>query len=358
MTNTNEKGSLNSTTPARRADMGDRIWILGASDPEMAAVEALLVECGERVAHALNEHGERVHPGAADRGVCHRYVTDCGTAGSAETTWYLVECDVPTPSRAARVVIDHHRPGDPGYGRLPTEFLPASSIGQVIAELARLERLPRDWEEVSEGDCTSIVGSLAHRARGWAVTRGLRSAYGVPVWYGQAIPLAYVLLAAGDHCLAAAYRGECPGVHPDELMRHRAASRAAFQGRAVADVLADIEHAQAALRAAPKLCILGAADMPHTADHGWESVCDGCAVDEVYVADMRRPEPVAELVEAATRLDMPYMSGPLAQTDGRRKYTVSGSERVVRAWLDWAEREGLVDAYGDPARGFAGAYAP
>src|SRR5690606_25622302 len=40
------------------------------------------------------------------------------------------------------VVIDHHRPGDPGYGRPPEEFLAASSIGQVITELARLGRLP------------------------------------------------------------------------------------------------------------------------------------------------------------------------------------------------------------------------
>src|SRR5690606_42081711 len=45
------------------------------------------------------------------------------------------------------------------------------------------------------------------------------------------IPDRYVLAAAADHCLAAAYRGECPGVDPDALMRWRVESRAAFQGR-------------------------------------------------------------------------------------------------------------------------------
>jgi hypothetical protein len=30
------------------------------------------------------------------------------------------------------------------------------------------------------------------------------------------IPRRYVLAAAADHCLTAAYRGECPGVDPDD----------------------------------------------------------------------------------------------------------------------------------------------
>lgn len=32
---------------------------------------------------------------------------------------------------------DQGRPGDPGYGCPPAEFLPASSVGQVMADLAR-----------------------------------------------------------------------------------------------------------------------------------------------------------------------------------------------------------------------------
>lgn len=47
--------------------MTDRLWILGAPKPEMQAIETLLTECGERVAYALDERGERVHAGNAYR---------------------------------------------------------------------------------------------------------------------------------------------------------------------------------------------------------------------------------------------------------------------------------------------------
>src|SRR5690606_10871211 len=151
-----------------------------------------------------------------------------------------------------------------------------------------------------------------------------------------------VLIAAADHCLGAAYRGECPGVDPDELMRWRAESRAKFQGRTVDEVLADVERAQAPLRAAPELGLLG----------------DPCSA--VVVRDMRQPvdqRPTRELPEAAVRLGIGYVSGPLVGPDGRQKITCSGTADQVRAFLDhWAPAQGLVDAYGDPARGFAGAY--
>src|SRR5690606_12426626 len=47
----------------------------------------------------------------------------------------------------------------------------------------------------------------------------------------SAIPHDLVLTAAADHCLGAAYRGECPGVDTDELLAYRVASRARFQHR-------------------------------------------------------------------------------------------------------------------------------
>src|SRR5690606_15675856 len=84
----------------------------------------------------------------------------------------------------------------------PAEFLAASSIGQVIAELTRLGKLPAQEPE------------------------------------------AFVLVAAADHCLGAAYRGECPGVDPDALMHWRVAQRAQFQGRAAGQILDDIERAR------------------------------------------------------------------------------------------------------------------
>src|SRR5690606_33115174 len=117
------------------------IWILGAPDPEMAMIERLLAEVGERVVHALEGGGQRVHPGSAYRAEALSAPVPDGAPV------YAVECGGPAIPAGA-VVIDHHRPGDPGYGRPPKEFMSASSIGQVIAELARLDVLPEDWRYV------------------------------------------------------------------------------------------------------------------------------------------------------------------------------------------------------------------
>lgn len=298
-----------------------RIWVLGAPDPEMEAIETLLRECGEQVAYAL-DGADRVRADRAYAGTSVRYATDCGEAGHTES-WYLVECAVPVPDTSTVTRIDHHRPGDPGYGRPPSEFLSASSLGQVIAQLAHLDRLPETWP------------------------------------WGE-VPRDLLLAAAADHCLGAAYRGECPGVDPETLMRHRATERARFQRRPTEDVLRDIEETSTALRAAPLVSLA-----IETRDYDrWGQIAEwsGCpAVEftdhEITVRDMRREPPYPELVEAATRTDLAYISGPLVGPDGRCKYTCSGRAEHIQAFFAWAQRTGLVDAYGDPARGFAGAYA-
>src|SRR5690606_36652810 len=112
-----------------------RVWALGAPDPEMQRIEDLLSGLGEQVVHALDAAGQRVHPGAAYRATALSAPVPDGAAV------YAVECGGPAIPAGA-VAIDHHRPGDPGYGRPPAEFLAASSIGQVIAQLARLGRIP------------------------------------------------------------------------------------------------------------------------------------------------------------------------------------------------------------------------
>jgi len=197
-----------------------RAWILGAPDPEMVAIERLLTEAGETVLHATAD-GRRVHPGST-------YRADPVDSGGAAMV-YLVECAPTilihhaTPDRIQTVVIDHHRPRDPGYGRPPSEFLAASSLGQVITELARLGALP-SWPHAmsSPADDGPGLGILDYCGPdGWRV--GSRTgADDVGCW----IPVDIVLCAAADHCLGAAYRGECPGVEPDELMQWRAESPA------------------------------------------------------------------------------------------------------------------------------------
>lgn len=315
--------------------MADHLWALGAPDPEMEAIARLLFAAGETTVYARDSSGRRVHPGNA-----------YDAAPPEGEALYAIECgwrrDDTAPDNV--VTVDHHRPGDPGYGRPAADFLAASSIGQVVSILADtallgLRAISR-WPRIeADGSSYLLRGEYRHSAQhGWAVclSPGQRAdEYDEPavssLW--ACVPHDVVLTAAADHCLGAAYRAACPGVDPDTLMRWRAMARAEFQRRDVDDILRDVEATTAALRTAPRLDIGG-----------------------MTVADMRREPPYPELPEAAARAGLPYMSGPLASPDGRRKYTCAGEPAQVRAWMTWAQHHGYVNIYGDPERGFAGCY--
>lgn len=255
-------------------------WILGASDPEMARIEMVLQHAGQAVAYATLA-GSRVRPDQA-------YRADGTTPPVPDGALaMLVECGGPVADRLVVVGrYDHHRPGDPGYGRPPAEYLDASSLGQI---LVRLGRTPTDEDR---------------------------------------------LVAAADHCLEAAYRGACPGVDPDRLMRWRLESRAAFQRRSVEELARQVETARAVLAQAPPL-VLGEGVPP--------------------VADLRQAGYVPELPEAAAREGRAFVA---VSPDGTRLICQAGTPEQIRAFLAWAQAHGLRDPYGDPARGFAGAALP
>jgi hypothetical protein len=206
-------------------------WILGAPDPEMAAIEVLLREAGQAVLYAADQTGRRVIPSTA-----YEAVGVVGDLPSGEIV--LVECGGPALD-ALRVVArcDHHRPGDPGYGRGPEDFLAASSVGQVIVALGAAGRLPAEWpgetreEAARRLGCDPWISTGAALAPGeiwfrpgpkpyWVV--GCRADGRYPharyVWGpGEGVgalrvPDHICLTAAADHCLAAAYAGRCPGV--------------------------------------------------------------------------------------------------------------------------------------------------
>jgi hypothetical protein len=365
----------------------------------MQAIETLLRECGEQVVYAVDARGERVTPATAYRA----RLAEPATAGVI----YEVECMV--LDRASLVserciTIDHHRPGDPGYGRPPSEFLAASSIGQVIAELAHTRTTSNlfNYDVVLDNAQWSRIEAGTHHdhTMSWGcdddripdvevdrfsdlgdplptVVRLLEQSWPTPfAWVAEigayiictprggfelggseswhVVPADFVLTAAADHCLGAAYRGKCPGVDPDALMRWRAESRARYQRRSVEAILADVERAKEALQNARRLDLVPGVpccqhlDCPECAGYG--------TVGGVNVRDMRGQH-VPELPEAATRLGLGYVADVRDGRDGRRKIVCSGDAEQVRAFLEvWAPAQGLLDLYGDPARGFAGGY--
>lgn len=267
-----------------------RLWVLGAPDPEMERIEADLSRAGESYEYAT-KGCRRVRPSEAYGCDPVRACESCDGEGDCDV--YLVEC---APRRVmgiqhddtytGRVIaVDHHRPGDPGYGLPPEEFFRASSIGQVC-HLLGLE---------PTGDI--------------------------------------LLAAASDHCPAAAYRGLCPGIDPDELMRWRIECRARFFGVTTEDLLSTVDRAIKAILDSPTLLVGG-----------------------VEVRDIRSGF-IPEAPEASLRLGVPILS-VLETPDGRTKISILGDHTgdAVKQFLSDADRQGLSDVYGDPARGFAGGY--
>lgn len=289
------------------------LFVLGASDPEMTAIETVIDRSQHVVAHSY-ANARRVHSGNA-------YAWD--SLGPTEmravrgARVVLVEC---APARAellhdaaSVVCVDHHRAGDPGYNRPPPEYWAASSLGQV---------------------CTML---------GVVATAQLK------------------LVAAADHCLSAAYAGICPGVDPVALGEWRIASRGAFQRRAVEAVRADIERAMAVLQRAPRdaygvVRVFPGDDSVLCGQHGAE--CSG--MTRTCWGD------VPELPEAAVRLGVAFVARPRPGPDGRAKLVLqAATPKQVQNMLDGhyhsilmedGSAARIVDVYGDPQRGFAGGY--
>lgn len=307
--------------------MNKVVVICGADDVEMNAVEQLAFTANFTVvAAAVGE--VRCHPGNAYKfnsllsvdGV----VDDPATLFEGAARVITVEC-APTPDFAypagTRIIkIDHHKEGDYGWGLPADKFLEASSIGQLWAMITKEDLFvdPDEWS------FDYFDGKNAHFR---AMSNGHWQSEGdysvVPV------PRDVMYTAAADHCLEAAYRGRCPGIDPDALMAWRAESRATFQRRPVADVLADVEAARVRLRDA-----LG---------------------DRQY-ADLRG-ESIPELPEAACREGVAYLATQ-SDRDGRKKVVLGGaaSPELVRSFMNGEVVPGLTDYYGNPDRGFAGGY--
>lgn len=271
------------------------VIIFGGEDVESAAARVVARNQGYTTATAVTADGKKVHNGNAYQATSCLVDEESGTNGVTQAI--IFEC---SPAAAGELPViarcDHHNPGDPGWDMGASQYWEASSLGQL---------------------CTLL---------GVEPTPELR------------------LVAAGDHCPAGAYLGQCPGVDSAEFAEFRLAGKVAFYATnpRTADK-ADAGKIRAAMEAAK--VVLEAAP-----------VVNG-------VRDLRTAGEVDELPEAALSTGMAYMAS-LPDTDRERKPT--GNTKIVigghttpedvRAFMVWAATltNRVGEPYGNPDRGFAG----
>jgi len=274
--------------------MKNILIIFGGADFEEAAARKVAIEAGMSVATATTADGKKCHAGNAYQAT--GFVLDSGTLEDV-TEVIIFEC-TPVVAGEQPIVLraDHHNPGDAGFGLGPGKFFEASSLGQLMNFLG--------LEPTTEQQ----------------------------------------MIAAGDHCPAAAYAGLCPGVKPAEFAKFRVSQKLAFYAgdsrnahKATPELLAAvIEVAKAKLLTAPEV--------------------DG-------VRDLRAVGYIDELPEAALSLGLAYMSS-IPDTDrdrnptGNTKIILGGhtTPEAVIQFMEWGNSlpNKVGPAYGNPIRGFAG----
>ena len=140
------------------------------------------------------------------------------------------------------------------------------------------------------------------------------------------------LLAASDHCLTAAYQGRCPGVDPHELLFLRASWKAFISQRSLTDVMDGILDAAARVRR-------------HR---------DG-ETGEARFLDPTQVPP--DLPEGAAYAGVPVRYRAWLPDGQVKEMFKGGTPEAVEAFLA-AHRAAGREVYGNPWRGYAGAYWP
>lgn len=325
------------------------LFVLGADDLEMSAIENLLTVCGLSYVYATVD-GKRCHGGNAYR--ANGWIdSSSGHHGDSASGTQLVCVECSVTLRADRapwtISIDHHRPGDPGYGGKPEHFWESSSLGQIIRFLGDRMLFPEGW----------------------------------------LIPEDHYYIAAADHCLGHAYADRCPGIDSEKLLDYRVKQKAANQGVSEDIVRRHIKWASellATLQEEKQLTVEPLVAGPSIDDiiylSGWGHMLvevafdnlvgreivgltyQGCSLSTEWQGygmektTVRFVAEIPELPEAACYLGKAYVT-EVTELGGRRKLVLGGlaSAKQVQDWMDLQKKLGK-EVYGVPERGYAGAY--
>lgn len=311
--------------------------ILGAKDPEMDMIEDdMLKPIGLEFEYAM-KGSERVHPGNA-----YNADNKCDSA-------IMIECG--GNSLRGRS-IDHHNPGDLGYNIKPDFFLPASSLGQMLRLIIDNSSNSNDYEKLCDdlgissfyneklGNMFELTGKTklgfyCLDDGKWIIRNNNEN---LP---DGIVPKRFVLQAAADHCLRAAYNNECPGVKPDDVKCLQIENIAKTTKKSHFELQRLIDGFEKDLLSADIFSIEGmnfARDMT--------GVDLGFGYSAEYLA----------IKEAATFRGVPYVVKHRFNENASETLMLnSASEDLVEQFMNvYGPKVGLTKIFGNPSRGYAG----
>ncbi|GEM_PF-6844881 len=354
-------------------------FLLGAEDPEMNLIEKFLkVATRESLiagyGYALIEtpllskvatRPTKREPTKCTRVESLEYRTNAYQANAwrvvsgsdiGRETLVTVECDITPNYKTAKLVVDHHRPGDPGFGKPPSEAIPASSLGQILRLFASVENHTFSQtfceviEEVGFGSCYKVgkqkgktqwpgVGEIkfitdaAETESRWllGINRDARETFLDTCATVCFLSDEVVVTAAADHNLHAAYTNQIPGVRKPDILKLRIPLLAARSAVVHSEVWDGIREAERVL---------------------FSSSTTSVRIGNSWVKDLRSAGFLPYATEVAA------MTGKCCLARGAgNKVFLSATPELVRAFLEEEHRKlDIEDVYGDPAREFAGGY--
>jgi hypothetical protein len=315
--------------------LNEFIFVLGAQDPEMDMIEERII-----VPLALNSEYATINSTRVDPS--NAYQVENKIDESSDKKIVLIECG---GEHLSGIKIDHHRPGDPGYGVKAEDFFNASSLGQmvkfVLSKASSNQRLFFELAKKINGE------KLSSRTEGNALLyNGTRWIFPNSTAMDIALPSEFIYQAAADHCLAAGYAGKCPGVDKEGLRVLQARNMSKTTGASLDEVFASIKKAEA-LFTTERERVLG------NSSHLVFDLTDlkfGVGYSLGYLS----------LKEAGTMLGKPYLvSHRFAESSPPNVMLNAASEEQVDYFLTtFASKYGLTKVFGSPSRGYAGGVLP
>lgn len=280
-------------------------FILGALDPEMMMIEKLLTEHNIPFVPAQVYKDSRLK--RANHAECYRSKMSDGIVfpvPQRNDVW--IECEPVGGKEAITAArgrfIDHHYPKDFGYGKPAQEHAVASSI----AQLCNLLKIPMTPE--------------------------------------------ILLASAIDHGLAAAYRGEIPGILPDDVYQSQVGLMILDFKRSRECIDGEIAGERLIIRngGLPRLNFIADGNSYEIVDYREKDIHD--SYEYLCVREAALLEGVGMLVSRVFRILNNPRKGEM--------FVAHMPPPVIRSFLEKKIYPHLEDRFGVPERSYAGGYLP